>query len=131
MHCCAQLKFISKAPSLMTPPPYLYNTGTGTFKITDGDYDFPLKQYCPTTYICLRRSSEEKLEHFHIIDITDEEKWEPYKASQNMSNANSTQISNSEGNISDNEYIDYWLLFPPDQHISVICFSKPKDRLTP
>ena len=57
-------------------PPHLDHTGTGTFIITFRDYDFPLKEYGPTAYICLRRPSEDELEHCHIIDITNEDKWE-------------------------------------------------------
>ena len=59
-----------------------------------------------------------------------EDKWYPYKESHNISSVNSTPIFNLEGNISDDEYIDDWLIFPPDQRISALSVSKPTDRLT-
>ena len=65
------------------------------------------------------------------MDITNEDEWEPYKAPQNISAVNSTPIFNSEGTISDDEYIYDWLLFPLDQRISELFVLKPKDRLTP
>ena len=117
MHCRKQTKLVSTAPSL-NPPRHLDHTGTGTFTITAGYYNFPLKQYGPTAYIHLRRPSEDKLEHYPIIAITDEDEWEPYKASHNIYDVNSTPILNSEETIPDDEYIDDWLLFYPDQRIS-------------
>ena len=60
-----------------------------------------------------------------------EDKWEPYNISHNIYSANSTPIFNSEGTISDDEYIDDRLILPPDRLISALSVSKPKYRLTP
>ena len=63
--------------------------------------------------------------------MTDEDKWDPYKKSHNTYAVNLTPTLNSEGNISDDESIDDWLIFPPYQRISAISVSKPNARLTP
>ena len=90
------------------------HTGTDTFTITARYSEFPLKKYCPTAYIHLRQPPEEDLAHCPIIDITDEEEYDPYKESLNSYAVNSTPILKLEGTIYDYEYIDDWLLFSPD-----------------
>ena len=80
-------------------PPQLDHTVTVIFTITDGYYDLHIEQYGSTAEIHLIRPSEDKLEHHPIIDITDEDEWDPYKAFHNISVVNSTPIFNLDNYI--------------------------------
>ena len=109
-------------------PPHLDHTGRGTFSITAGDNDeFHLKQNGPTAYIPVRRPTEEELAHCHIVDITEENDWEPYKdqSSINAINVEQSGFSFAEENIED------YLLESHNRKIRSMKVSKPKDKLTP
>lgn len=107
-------------------PPHLDHTGSGTFSITSDSHEFHLKQNGPTAYIPVRRPTDEELEHCPIIDITEENNWEPYKDCK-------INVVNTEqrGTIFAEEHIDDYLIEGYNRRIRSMQVSKPKDRLTP
>ena len=106
-------------------PHHLDHTGTSTFSIDVGEYNLPLHRHGPTAYVPLRRPTEDELNHCSIVDITEEEEWDPYKNSHVYA-VNS--ISTHSAPIDD---IDDWLLYSTDRNIGALQMTKPKDKLTP
>ena len=87
-------------------PLHLDHTGYGTF---------------------LRRPTDEELENLsrEIIDITDENEWDPY----NLSEFPSVMLSTIS--LYTHDGIDDWLLDQHNRKISALYVSKPPDKLTP
>ncbi len=71
----------------------LDHTGQSTFSLhtTDGTV-FPFSKYGPTAYIHVRRPTQEELDHLPIIDITEEEEWDPYANESSISSVNISSV---------------------------------------
>ena len=104
-------------------PPHFDHTGVGTFSVTADNQEFHLKSYGPTAYLPVRRPTDDELEHCDIVDITEENNWEPYKGSN--INVTITQSSLTE------ESFDDYLLHNNIRRIQAMQVTKPKDKLTP
>ena len=111
-------------------PQHLDHTGSSTFSVEAEDYSFPLQRHGPTAFIQMRRPTQEELDHCPIVDITDEDEWDPYKmahisAINSLTNTSNTVVPTSV------ESIDDWLLYSNDRQISALQVTRPKDKLTP
>ena len=104
-------------------PPHLDHTGTGSFSIISEEQEFHLERHGPTAYIHVRRPTDNELMHCPIIDITEEDHWEPYKDIR-IHNVNTEQHGMEET-------IDDYLLESHNRQITSMQVSKPKDKLTP
>ena len=87
-------------------PLHLDHTGYSTFSVVASNISFPLIQNGPNAFLQLRRPTDEELENLYseIIDITDENGWDPY----NLSKFPSIIFSTISSHVHDG--IDDWLL---------------------
>ena len=107
-------------------PKRLDHTGNSTFSIITTNVSLPLLQNGATAYLSLRRPTDQELDELYnqVIDMTDENEWNPYRDSEYPPYKTSTLSSIScEG-------VDDWLLDHHNRRISAVMV-KPKDRLTP
>ena len=109
-------------------PRRLDHTGTSTFSIITPSSSLPLLQNGPTAYLQLRRPTEGELNELYdqIIDVTDENGWDPYENENQSINQISTTMADNNIDID----IDDWLLNHHNRRINAMVV-KPKDKLTP
>ena len=102
-------------------PQHLDHTGNGIFSIITENMAFSLQQNSPTAYITLRRPTNDELDEQkdYIIDITDVNEWNPYKATDSVRHNSSMTSSGLYGDIDD------WLRNRHNREISVIHMIKP------
>ena len=86
-------------------PRHLDHTGNSTFSIIADDTTFPLQQSGPTAYINVRRPTNEELDEQrdYIIDVTDENEWDPYE------DTNPSRYNSSVTSLGPYGDIDDWL----------------------
>lgn len=115
-------------------PPDLDHTGASSFSVQTTDPDetsFPLSRFGPTSYLPVRRPTQEELETLPVIDITEEEEWDPYK---NTYSVNTVEVAPEENMLKEDESdnpIGEHLLYGAQRKINAMKISKPKSKLTP
>ena len=117
-------------------PPELDHKGTSSFSMSVADHNetsFPLQRHGPTAYLPVRRPTQEELDTIEIIDITEEEEWNPYHGSNyaiNNVNIEQSRRALEEEEGTDDPISEHFLCSTP-RRISALKISKPKSKLTP
>ena len=117
-------------------PPELDHTGTSSFSMSVADHNetsFPLQRHGPTAYLPVRRPTQEELDTIEIIDITEEEEWNPYDGFNyaiNNVNIEQSRCALEEEEGTDDPISEHFLYSTP-RRISALKISKPKSKLTP
>lgn len=107
----------------------LDHTGRSTFSMHTADGTiFPFQRYGPTAYLHVRRPTDEELASIPILDITEEEGWNPYD-DEDIRNFSAINIEHSDS------VFDYYE--PCAEHLPEFVqrnvastMTKPKSRLT-
>lgn len=120
-------------------PVELDHDGRSTFSIIAPNHDetqFPLQRFGPTAFLQVRRPTDEELDTLKVIDLTEEEDWNPYPFGETSDNyrIDSVQailhhVEGSDDPIADHLLLDH--LPERMRHINALRTGKPKDRLTP
>ena len=112
-------------------PPELDHTGTSTFSVhvsNSVDTIFPLSRHGPTAYLAVRRPTQTELETLPVIDITEEEEWDPYRSTYSI---NAVELYAPVDDIGSDEPIGEHLLYNIERKINAMRVSKPRSKLTP
>lgn len=114
-------------------PPHLDHSGYSSFAIHAGGTSLPFELHGPTSYIHVRRPTEEELsDGREIIDITDPSGWNPYGDAHEYSHVASLKESGSAVPNGFHEYceVEDRLLYSDVRRISQLEITNQRNKLT-